>query len=82
MKSGISNYLLHRINVTMKDSRRIEGTMLSVDADMNVVLEESEEFRCIKKQPEPQRRSLGLIVLRGEFIVDLQIISKPAIQSS
>ncbi|KAH9410992.1 putative LSM domain-containing protein [Ordospora pajunii] len=82
MKPGISSYLLHRVNVTMKDSRQIEGTMLSVDTDMNVVLEDSEEFRCIKKQPEQQRRTLGLVVLRGEFIVDVQIISKPAIQNT
>ncbi|RSH82566.1 uncharacterized protein EHS24_007548 [Apiotrichum porosum] len=82
--------LLHyRLKVTLNDGRQLVGQMLAYDKHMNFVLAECEEFRTIKGkktkehaagEPTPtvqQKRTLGLVILRGETIVSVSVEGPP-----
>lgn len=65
-------------------SRQLVGTLLAFDKHMNLVLGETEEFRVVQSRKsgggvteEEQRRVLGLVVLRGESVVSLQVEAPP-----
>lgn len=77
MKLNLLKYINYRVKAKMRDGRWMEGTMLSVDEDTNIVLDDTEEFRDTKKNRDTRRRVLGLVVVRGDFTVDIEIISKP-----
>ncbi|CCI73964.1 ECU08_0545 [Encephalitozoon cuniculi GB-M1] len=77
MGSNLTKYIDYRVKVRMRDGRWMEGTMLAVDEDVNVVLDDCEEFRKAKRSRESRRRVLGLVVVRGDFVVDVEIVSKP-----
>ncbi|ADM11983.1 U6 snRNA-associated Sm-like protein [Encephalitozoon intestinalis ATCC 50506] len=77
MGLSLGKYVNYRVKVKMKDGRWMEGTMLSVDEDVNVVLDDSEEFRNARGSKEPRRRVLGLVMARGDFVMDIEILSKP-----
>ncbi|WVO14795.1 hypothetical protein L204_102433 [Cryptococcus depauperatus] len=85
--------LLHyRLKVTLNDGRSLVGQMLAYDKHMNFVLAECEEFRTVKgkkakgsttNEPTPttqQKRTLGLVILRGETIVSVSVEGPPPIQ--
>jgi len=85
--ASIVNY---RIKVTLNDSRILTGQLLAFDKHMNLVLAECEEFRRIKskkqrggtkdKEDEPEeelKRTLGLVILRGETIVTISVEGPP-----
>jgi len=72
----------------MADSRQLTGTLLAFDKHMNVVLADTEEFRRIKRKPakaaasqapiiSEEKRTLGLIILRGLHIVSLSVEGPP-----
>lgn len=71
----------HIVKITMNDGRTLMGKMLAFDRHMNLVLADCEEFRRIKKKRKQgdqevsesveQKRTLGLVILRGETIVSL-----------
>ncbi|KAG0638213.1 small nuclear ribonucleoprotein [Tuber brumale] len=80
----------YRMRVTMTDGRQLTGTLLAFDKHMNVVLADTEEFRRIKRKPKTtapaastvgqiteEKRTLGLIILRGLHIVSLSVESPP-----
>jgi small nuclear ribonucleoprotein B and B' len=82
--------VLWRIRVTLNDNRQLVGQMLAFDRHMNLVIAECEEFRRVKpKKKGPNedegapsqelKRSLGLIILRGEMIVSLAVEGPPPI---
>jgi len=75
------NLINHNIRITLNDGRTLMGKMLAFDKHMNLVLADCEEFRRIKKKRKQgeetvsehieQRRTLGLVILRGETVVSL-----------
>ncbi|WVQ98277.1 hypothetical protein IAU59_005400 [Kwoniella sp. CBS 9459] len=85
--------LIHyRLKVTLNDGRSLVGQMLAYDKHMNFVLAECEEFRTVKGkkakgapdgEPTPsvqQKRTLGLVILRGETIVSVTVEGPPPVQ--
>lgn len=82
--------VLWRIRVTLNDNRQLVGQMLAFDRHMNLVIAECEEFRRIKQKKKGHneddatpsqelKRSLGLVILRGEMIVSLAVEGPPPI---
>lgn len=79
----------YRLKVTLNDGRQLVGQMLAYDKHMNFVLAECEEFRTVKGkksattpagEPTPtvqQKRTLGLVILRGETIVSVSVEGPP-----
>jgi small nuclear ribonucleoprotein B and B' len=82
----------YRIKVTLNDSRTLVGQMLAFDKHMNLVISECEEFRRVKPNKkakgaatttddddgeEEMKRTLGLVILRGETIVTLSVEGPP-----
>ncbi|KAF9365578.1 hypothetical protein BGX34_009404 [Mortierella sp. NVP85] len=82
--SKMMNLLNYRMRITLSDSRVLTGQMLAFDKHMNLVLADCEEFRKIKakagatsSQDREQKRTLGLVILRGETIVSLSVDGPP-----
>ena len=76
-------YVEHRLRVTLHDGRSIVGTFLAFDKHLNLVLSEAEEFRILRKsgaallEERTERRSLGLVLVRGENVVSLAVEGPP-----
>lgn len=77
-----------RLKVTINDGRALTGQMLAFDRHMNLVLADCEEFRRIrpkKKAGEESageqeiKRTLGLVILRGETVVSMSVEGPPPI---
>ena len=76
-----------RLAITLDDARVLTGTFLAFDPHMNLVLSDTEETRTLssppaaaassKAAPVRQKRTLGLIVLRGEVIVSISVERGP-----
>lgn len=75
--------------MTINDGRALTGQMLAFDKHMNLVLADCEEFRRIrpkKKAGETEtpaeqemKRTLGLVILRGETVVSLSVEGPPPV---
>jgi len=67
--------------VTIADSRTLLGTFMAFDKHMNIVLGDCEEYRRLKgkkaSEEKEEKRSLGLVLLRGENVISLQAESPP-----
>lgn len=75
-------YVEHRLRVTLHDGRYILGTFLAFDKHLNLVLSEAEEFRMLKQkgailEERTEKRSLGLVLIRGENVVSLAVEGPP-----
>ena len=77
-------YVEHRLRVTLHDGRSIVGTFLAFDKHLNLVLSEAEEFRTLKSkggaallEERTEKRSLGLVLVRGENVVSLAVEGPP-----
>jgi len=77
-----------RLKVTINDGRAFIGQMLAFDRHMNLVLAECEEFRRIRPKKKPgeetapeqeMKRTLGLVILRGETVVSITVEGPPPI---
>ncbi|CAJ1924859.1 unnamed protein product [Cylindrotheca closterium] len=81
--SKLLRYVEHRLRVTLHDGRTIIGTFLAFDKHLNLVLSEAEEFRVWRKggsgliEERTQKRSLGLVLIRGENVVSLAVEGPP-----
>ena len=69
--SKILQFVNYRMRVTIADGRQMVGKFMAFDKHLNIVLGDCEEFRRIpvrggKDEEQEQRRTLGLIILRGE----------------
>lgn len=78
--SKMLNYINCRMKVTIQDSRQLVGTFMAFDRHMNLVLGDTVEYRRVKakkgsgsNEVREERRTLGLILLRGENVVSLQV---------
>ncbi|KAI0047261.1 Sm-like ribonucleoprotein [Auriscalpium vulgare] len=80
-----------RLRVTINDGRALTGQMLAFDRHMNLVLAECEEFRRVRPKrapgadagPAPEqemKRTLGLVILRGETVVSIAVEGPPPAQ--
>jgi len=81
--SRLFPYLNYRLRVTLTDSRIILGKFLSFDKHMNLVLADAQELREYKdktsRSSEYVKRPLGgLLLLRGENVVSIQIEAPPS----
>lgn len=84
---GLINW---RLKVTINDGRAFVGQMLAFDRHMNLVLADCEEFRRVRPKKKPgeteaapeqeMKRSLGLVILRGETVVSLSVEGPPPVQ--
>ncbi|KAK7441715.1 U6 snRNP-associated protein Lsm7, variant 2 [Stygiomarasmius scandens] len=62
----LSKYANERIRVKFTGGREVTGILKGYDQLLNLVLDEvEEEFQ----EPQPYKRSLGLVVLRGPTII-------------
>ncbi|KAK9717396.1 Small nuclear ribonucleoprotein-associated protein B [Basidiobolus ranarum] len=85
--SKMLNLINYRLRITLSDSRVLIGQMLAFDKHMNLVMADCEEFRKIKsksgsKVPQGQpdleeKRTLGLVIIRGEIVVSLSVEGPP-----
>ncbi|KAH8584786.1 LSM domain-containing [Cryptosporidium sp. chipmunk genotype I] len=80
----MQKYINYRIRVTVQDDRVMVGNLMAFDRHMNLVLSDCQEYRQIKKGEESKelKRSLGLIMLRGENIVTFVAEAPPKNQSA
>lgn len=70
-----------RMRVTISDTRTLVGTFMAFDKHMNIVLGDCEEYRTTKGKKasgeKEEKRSLGLVLLRGETVVSLSAEAPP-----
>ncbi|KAF7457592.1 putative small nuclear ribonucleoprotein [Cryptosporidium felis] len=80
----MQKYINYRVKVTVQDDRVMVGNLMAFDRHMNLVLSDCQEYRRIKKGDESKelKRSLGLIMLRGENIVTFVAEAPPKNQST
>lgn len=84
----MQQWLNYKIKVTIQDKRDIVGQFLAFDRYMNLIIADAEEFRRIggkstggpgmkRKGVKILKRTLGLVLLRGENIVSMSIEASP-----
>ncbi|KAL8526775.1 hypothetical protein ACS0TY_015836 [Phlomoides rotata] len=71
-------YINYWMQVTIQDGRQLIGKFMAFDRHMNPVLGDCEEFRKLpptkgSKEEREDRRSLGLVLLRGEEVISLTV---------
>ncbi|KAG7162621.1 Small nuclear ribonucleoprotein-associated protein B-like 2, partial [Homarus americanus] len=78
------SHIGYRMKITMQDSRTFIGIFKAVDKHMNVILSDCEEFRCVRgkktKEEKQEKRTMGLLLLRGETIVTMTLRPPPTEQ--
>ncbi|KAH0788789.1 small nuclear ribonucleoprotein-associated protein B' [Histomonas meleagridis] len=79
--SKLAKFLNHRVSVSVNEKRRFIGQLLGFDSHSNIVLKDCEEYRQLKKRKAGEarevKRNVGLLVLRGESVVHVDVIGPP-----
>lgn len=69
------------MKVELSAGRNLVGTFMAFDKHMNVVLGDCEEQRRVVmkgKEAKTLKRTLGLVLVRGEYVVSLTVVGPPA----
>jgi small nuclear ribonucleoprotein B and B' len=86
-------YVNWRMRITLSDTRQLVGTFLAFDRHMNLVLADTDEYRKVKAkksssaasadktgaavEEKEEKRTLGLVLLRGECVISLSAEAPP-----
>jgi small nuclear ribonucleoprotein (snRNP)-like protein len=90
--SKMQNLIDYRVRITLNDGRQLTGLLMAFDKFMNLVLADTEEFRRIKRRSttkaqtdateQEEKRTLGLVILRGEQVVSLSVDAPPVSENT
>jgi small nuclear ribonucleoprotein B and B' len=91
--SKLMAYVNWRMRITLSDTRQLVGTFLAFDRHMNLVLADTDEYRKVKAkksssaasadktgaavEEKEEKRTLGLVLLRGECVISLSAEAPP-----
>jgi small nuclear ribonucleoprotein B and B' len=82
-KAKMADLIDYRLRIVMLDGRQLVGQLLAFDKFMNVVLSDTEEFRIPRNKDSAEiKRTLGLVILRGETIVSVSVEAPPSSDES